>query len=259
LREVDRDIRERIAALELALRERAPRRPRGLAGGGRGRGPLGVGDLEGAREVECDLGCCLVLERDVGGLVSPADLGRAAEKLAGSPAGRRYVFLDLETTGFSATPLFLAGTMFEKDGGLSCTQLLARDYSEERAVLGMLDRLIGGFDVCITFNGKSFDMPYMRERAKYHRLALACDPEHLDLLHHARRKWRDSLPDCRLTTLERHILRRRRSGDVPGREVPCIYHEFVHTGDARRLVDVIRHNLMDVVSMAELLIRLAEA
>ena len=124
--------------------------------------------------------------------------------------------------------------------------------------MGALDRLISDFDVCITFNGKSFDIPYLRERAKYHKLKLVFSAEQLDLLHHARRMWRDSLPNCRLTTLEWHILGRRRSGDVAGWEVPCIYHEFVHTGDARKLVGVIRHNLLDVVSMAELLICLAE-
>ncbi len=148
--------------------------------------------------------------------------------------------------------------MFEDRGRLVCRQLLARDYSEEKALVGMLDRLMRRFDLCITFNGKAFDMPYLRERAKYHRLDFKSAPGQLDLLHHARRMWRDSLPNCRLTTLERHILGRLRSGDVPGWEVPCIYHEFVHTGDARRLVGVIRHNLLDVVSMAELLICLAE-
>lgn len=282
MRETDRDIRDRIAALKLALREGAQNR-RSRRGHDRGRGqgrvlgrasglgygrgrpdarddaPLAVGDIDGAREVESDLGRCLIIERDVAGIVDPGVLAEAVRRLAGCAPGSRYVFLDLETTGFSSTPLFLAGTMLERDGVLACKQLLARDYSEERALVDMLGRLIGDFDICITFNGKSFDIPYLRERAKYHRLDLAFDPEHLDLLHHARRLWRDSLPNCRLTTLERHVLGRRRSGDVPGWEVPCIYHDFVHTDDARRLVGVIRHNLMDVVSMAELLICLAEA
>jgi uncharacterized protein YprB with RNaseH-like and TPR domain len=60
-------------------------------------------------------------------------------------------------------------------------------------------------------------------------------------------------------TLERHILGRNRIGDVPGWEVPCIYHEFVHTKDARRMRGVLRHNLVDVLSMAELFVSLAEA
>jgi hypothetical protein len=268
LKETDRDIRERIEALKLALREGAHERgPRPQCEGGSHPSPLAIEELESAREIESDIGRCLVLERDVGDLIATADLGRAVLRLAGNEGGRagggaappRYIFLDLETTGFASTPLFLAGTMFERDGRLSCAQLLARDYSEERALIETLDRLMGGFEVCITFNGKSFDIPYLKERAKYHRLVLDSAPRHMDILHHARRTWRGSLPNCRLTTLEWHILGRRRGGDVSGWEVPCIYHEFVHTNDARRLVGVIRHNLLDVVSMAELLICLAEA
>jgi uncharacterized protein YprB with RNaseH-like and TPR domain len=273
LRESEVDIREKIETLELTLRAASRSNPALRAPGPHGRSsPLSVDELEGAREAGSDLGRCLVLEKNVGVHIGLADLRKAVSALSGDAGNEcteggadrgapcpRYVFLDLETTGFAATPLFLAGTMYEKDGALLCTQLLARDYSEERALLGMLDSLISAFDMCITFNGKSFDLPYLRERAKYHRLELVFPAGHLDLLHHARRAWRDRLPNCRLATLEWHILGRHRGADVPGWEVPCIYHDFVHTDDARRLVGVIRHNFLDVVSMAELLICLAEA
>jgi len=295
LRKIDKSIRDRIEALKIALRDknnaRRNVRRRGLRlhnrdvlEDARWNGvpdsagllsrlsrtdvpcdqPPAIDQLEGAREIESERGRCLVLEKEIGEYVRLRNLRKAVRMLIergviGPPGRQRYVFLDLETTGFAATPLFLAGTMFERDGKLYCSQLLARDYSEEQAVVDMLGGLIGDHDLCITFNGKSFDMPYLRERAKYHKLELPEIPEHLDLLHHARRAWRHSLPDCRLATLEWYILGRRRSGDVPGWEVPCIYHEFVHTNDSRRLMGVIRHNLLDVVSMAELLICLAEA
>ena len=268
MNESEKDIRDRIEALRLALRGGPGANGRGPGSVSRAadsasrrdgeEGPVSVDRLEGARPVETALGTCLAIERGVGDIVRTQDLRPAVGALTGDNGRPPYVFLDLETTGFSSTPLFLAGTMFERDGRLMCTQFLARDYSEEPALVAALDGLLGRHGVCITFNGKSFDLPYLRERAKYHRIDLGCDPGQLDLLHLARRMWRESLPNCRLTTLERHILGRVRSGDVPGWEVPCIYHEFVHTGDARRLVGVIRHNLLDVVSMAELLICLAE-
>jgi hypothetical protein len=186
--------------------------------------------------------------------------GRCEEGRADRPpVTPSLVFLDLETTGFSSTPIFLAGTVFEHEGAMRSLQYLARDYSEERALLGLLDQLISRFDVCVTFNGKSFDMPYMRDRAGYHGVSLGASPEQYDLLHVARRRWKERLPDCRLVTLETHILGRRRIGDVPGWEVPCIYHDFVHTKDARRLSGVLRHNLIDCISMAQLFISLAEA
>ena len=222
---------------------------------------LDIGAIEGAREISSAHGKCLLIEKDLRECPSLERLGRAHQGLVGGEGEPRsgFAFLDLETTGLSATPLFLAGMLLERGGTLKAVQLLARDYSEERCLIGVLDGLLREAQVCITFNGKSFDLPYLRERAKYHRLPLESQPEQLDLLHHARRRWKHNLPDCRLLTLEWYILGRRRVGDVGGWEVPCIYHEFVHTKDATRLKGVLRHNLMDVLAMAELLVSLAEA
>ena len=50
-----------------------------------------------------------------------------------------------------------------------------------------------------------------------------------------------------------HVCRRRRSGDVPSDEVPGLYHDFVRRGDPYRLVPVFHHNLLDVVTMGEIL------
>src|SRR5437867_55737 len=47
----------------------------------------------------------------------------------------RVLFLDLETCGFSGTPLFLIGLLRQADGELVVEQLLARTYDEEPAVL----------------------------------------------------------------------------------------------------------------------------
>jgi uncharacterized protein YprB with RNaseH-like and TPR domain len=40
---------------------------------------------------------------------------------------------------------------------------------------------------------------------------------------------------------------------VPGEEVPGLYHDYVRSGDAYRLVPVFHHNLLDVVTMAGVL------
>lgn len=59
--------------------------------------------------------------------------------------------------------------------------------------------------------------------------------------------------DCRLQTLELYVCRRRRSGDVPSEEVPGLYHDFVRRGDPYRLIPVFHHNLLDVITMHEIL------
>ena len=59
--------------------------------------------------------------------------------------------------------------------------------------------------------------------------------------------------DCRLTTIEYHVTRRQRVGDVSGAEVPGLYHEYVRQGDPYQLVPLFHHNLLDVITMAEIL------
>ena len=105
----------------------------------------------------------------------------------------------------------------------------------------------------LTFNGKSYDAPFLRNRALLHGVRLKLPPCHVDLLHAARRCWGGELRDCRLQTLERHLCRQWRSGDVPSDEIPGLYHDFVRHGDPYRLLPVFHHNLLDLVAMAELL------
>jgi hypothetical protein len=53
-------------------------------------------------------------------------------------------FLDLETCGLSGSALFLAGVLRPVDGRLAVELLLARDYSEEPAVLASLWQRLAG-------------------------------------------------------------------------------------------------------------------
>jgi len=165
----------------------------------------------------------------------------------------RVLFLDLETGGLASSPVFLAGTMHWNGEDFVLRQYFARHYGEEAALLRALASAFVAFEAIVTFNGKSYDVPFLRDRARLHRVTLPVPSDHLDLLHPARRRWRDALPDCRLQTLELAICRRRRVGDVPGDEVPGLYHDFVRRGDPYRLIPVFHHNLLDVITMAEVL------
>lgn len=168
----------------------------------------------------------------------------------------RAVFLDIESTGFFNCPTFLAGTMFLSGDDFVIRQFFARDYSEEKCLIEILSKFLRGFETVITFNGKSYDVPFVADRAVYHGVRFVTQLSHVDLLHHSRRHWRESLPNCRLQTLELHVCRRRRVGDIPSAEIPQLYHTFVRTGDPYLLVRVFHHNMLDLITMSELLVEL---
>mgnify|MGYP000259320193 CR=1 FL=1 len=166
------------------------------------------------------------------------------------------IFLDIETCGLSATPLFLIGLLFLKDKDFIFHQLFARDYTEEKDVISHLYNFIKKYKLLITFNGKSFDYPYIIERGIANGIDFDYKIEHIDLLHLSRRRWRRYLPDCKLQTLEKFVCRRFRSGDIPGREIPQAYQNFVRTGNARDIANILHHNLLDLLTMVEILINI---
>jgi uncharacterized protein YprB with RNaseH-like and TPR domain len=171
---------------------------------------------------------------------------------------RRMLFLDIETCGLQSAPVFLVGLCHIGDRNLVLRQLFARDYAEERSLLAEVERILGEHDFLVTYNGKTFDLPFLRHRAVYHRLRFETSIPHLDLLWMVRRRWRERLPNCKLQTLEWHVLRRLRAGDIDGSQIPGAYHEYVKNGQPHRLLPVFHHNLLDLVAMAELLPRLFE-
>jgi uncharacterized protein YprB with RNaseH-like and TPR domain len=172
----------------------------------------------------------------------------------------RTIALDLETCGLAGSALFLIGLFRQVDGLPTVELLLARNYAEEAAVLASLWQIIAGCDVLLTFNGKTFDWPMVLERSVRHRLQTNAIGErllHIDILHHARRRWRKHLPNCRLLTLEQYVCRRKRAADIPGHCIPAVYADYVRTGFERDMETVLHHNALDLVTLFDLALRLA--
>ena len=195
--------------------------------------------------------------------------GEAALYVGGAQATSPLVFFDLETTGLNGgagTQAFLVGCgWFERDASFATRQFLLTRYADERPMLDTVAAELAGAGTLVTFNGKSFDAPMLETRYLFHRLSWnGRELPHVDVLHPARRFWKRGsqgarafqASDCSLTTLERQVLGVRRSGDVPGIEIPRRYFQFVRSGDARPLTAVLAHNRFDLLSLAALTARL---
>lgn len=187
----------------------------------------------------------------------------------------RALLLDLETCGLAGSAMFLIGLLRDIAGEPTVELLLARNYAEEAAILHSLWQRAADHDVLVTFNGKSFDWPMVMDRSVRHRVGSRPGENgsvslpagggiggprwhHVDVLHHARRRWRRQLPNCRLQTLEQFICRRKRTGDIPGHRIPAAYAEFVRTGCERDMDAIVYHNAVDLVTLLDLAIRLAD-
>ena len=168
----------------------------------------------------------------------------------------RMVFFDIETTGLSGgagTVAFLVGCGWFEEGGFRVRQWLMTGPAGERALLDSLAGTLSEASLLVTFNGRTFDVPFMQMRWAFHRQT---DPvgelPHFDMLPTARRLWsrREDDASCSLSALERSVLGFHRLDDVPGSECPMRYFQFLRTGDPSVLEGVLEHNRLDVISLA---------
>ena len=166
----------------------------------------------------------------------------------------RWAFLDTETTGLaggSGTYAFLIGVGRVTSEGFRVRQFFMRDHGEEASLLYRLAEHLAGFDVLITYNGKTYDQPLLETR---YRMARARPPfgrlAHLDLLHGARRLWKLRLESCRLVDLEQQILGVEREGDLAGEMIPYVYFEYLRTQQAWRVAPIFHHNAVDILTTA---------
>jgi len=164
-----------------------------------------------------------------------------------------FVFLDIETLGLFSRPIILIGLARVSGGSIAVRQCLSRTVEEEEAALAaILPDLEAEGTALVTFNGRAFDVPYIRDRLARHGIAADLSAPHFDVLYFARRRWRDSLGSCRLGALESGVLGLARGDDVPSRMVPEFYETYRRTGSPGPLVPIVEHNRQDIVSLARL-------
>jgi len=170
-----------------------------------------------------------------------------------------FIFFDIETLGLFSRPIVLFGVAQVTGGEIAVHQYLVRDIGEEETALAAtLGHLSGAKTALVTFNGRSFDVPYLHDRLAYYGIPDRLAMPHYDLLHFSRRIWKGMFSDCRLVTLERELFGHSRTDDVPSQMVPEFYEAYQRTGNVGPLVPVVEHNRQDVITLARLFSRIQE-
>ncbi len=147
----------------------------------------------------------------------------------------RIIFFDIETTGLKAdyAMIYLIGAVYFEDGRWKLTQYFAEGTQEETKVLAAFFELIQerrrlGRLFLISFNGDGFDIPFIMNRVRLHRLNFDLSSTFsLDLYKHIKPyKKLAGLENCKLKTVEKlcGIYREDRYG---GGELIDVYWEYL--------------------------------
>ena len=80
----------------------------------------------------------------------------------------KIAFFDIETTGFVADKsfLYLIGCCYYQDHSWNLVQWFAENPTEEEQLLTTFIAFIQQYDVCIHYNGTTFDLPYVTRKCK---------------------------------------------------------------------------------------------
>jgi uncharacterized protein YprB with RNaseH-like and TPR domain len=66
------------------------------------------------------------------------------------------------------------------------------------------------------------------------------------------------LPNCKLTTIEKHLFGIEREDDIPSGLVPEFYKIYTKTNNIGPLIPIIEHNRQDIITLAKIFSKLHE-
>lgn len=168
-----------------------------------------------------------------------------------------FLFFDIETTGFSKdnTILYLIGCGYFIENGFQFIQWFNDDgTSEEEILLAFHDILKQKDWQLVTFNGNSFDIPYLKRH--YELNELSCDIESFPSLdfyqflkpfqslfqmtHGKQKDWE-------------HFLELYREDTYDGGQLIAVYKEYLMNKEEALLHNLLLHNEEDLLGMKYLL------
>ena len=167
-------------------------------------------------------------------------------------------FLDIETLGLNRNKdmIYLVGLLYfnKADNLWNLDQYFSESIEDEKSMLIELAKEIESFHTIITYNGNSFDLPYLNKRFHIYNINFNFSKTHsLDLYAIVRKnKQYLNLENYKLKTLERYIGVYRE--DIySGRDCIDFYKNYITTKDLDLKKKILQHNYDDLFYMLDLM------
>lgn len=159
-----------------------------------------------------------------------------------------FVF-DIETTGLNSNycKVILIGILFNQDNKTVIKQFFANTEDDEKELLLAFIKKIKNYQNHITFNGLTFDIPFLNTRLKKHNIDFSLSKNNdIDILKLIRPfKEKLSLSDCKLKTIEKY-LGIHREDTISGKESVDLYKNYSVNQDIDLREKILLHNYEDI-------------
>ncbi len=172
---------------------------------------------------------------------------------------KNLAIFDIETGGLSPdSQIFLAGFLIPETEKAIAVQFIARTLKKEKMLLKWVVDHFKKYKI-LTFNGTTFDLPFVKRRCELHDLKYIEPKFHLDILQLARHIWKDTYASRRLSVLENNLIKISREFDVPSSLLPFIIKLYKDRRDEKYLKIISRHNLYDLITTLKLLFEIRKS
>ena len=195
-------------------------------------------------------------------IITDIRIPEALSLLSGETAARRPLFFDIETTGLNALAcyIYLIGCLIETPDGLRFRQWFAENADEEPEIIRCFLETVENDTVLVHYNGNTFDIPFLKERVRHHRMPLSVPnkEETLDLYRHLSRSQKLlGLPNRKQPSLEKAVGYNR-TDPYDGGTLIAFYSEYVgrcRFDKARAeelLASLLLHNRDDILGLSQI-------
>lgn len=166
------------------------------------------------------------------------------------------VFLDIETTGFTArtSQLYLIGCITYENHEFVSHQWFCEQPEDEKVLLESFATFMKSYHFLIHYNGNHFDIPYLNDKMKQFQISYTLDGiQGLDLYKRIA-PYKDflKLPNCKQKTIETY-LGVIRDDVLAGDELIPVYYHYISDPTEYELELLLLHNAEDILGMVRLL------
>ena len=165
-----------------------------------------------------------------------------------------FVF-DIETTGLNSNycKVILIGILYNENNKTIIKQFFSNTEDDEKELLLSFINEIQNYKNHITFNGLTFDIPFLNSRLKKHSIDFSLSKDNdIDILKLIRPfKEKLSLYDCKLKTVEKY-LGIYREDTISGKESVDLYKKYLFNQENDLKNKILLHNYEDIYYLGKI-------
>lgn len=168
----------------------------------------------------------------------------------------KICFFDIETTGFNRNKdiVYLVGLLIYNESNYVLKQYLLESIEEEKLLLNNLIDNFNSNEYLVTFNGDSFDIPFLNSKYKNHNINYRISTDKsVDIYKIIKNnKYLFDLKSFKLKSIENYLGINRKDS-ISGKECISLFYDYLNNNNEKSKELILQHNYDDLYYLPSVL------